>query len=66
MSSTPTPWDPQAPEVQRDQRAAFLENRGLAAVQLSPGGDYVAYLREQGESRSLFLLPTAGGRPRVR
>ena len=53
---------PRAPQL---PRAAFLENRGLAAVRLSPGGDYVAYLREQGESRSLFLLPTAGGRPRV-
>ena len=27
MSSTPTPWDPQAPEVQRDQRAAFDQLR---------------------------------------
>jgi dipeptidyl aminopeptidase/acylaminoacyl peptidase len=53
---------PRAPQL---PRAAFLENRGLAAVRLSPGGDYVAYLREQGESRSLFLLPTAGGKPRV-
>ncbi len=53
---------PRAPQL---PRAAFLENRGLTAVRLSPGGDYVAYLREQGESRSLFLLPTAGGRPRM-
>jgi dipeptidyl aminopeptidase/acylaminoacyl peptidase len=53
---------PRAPQL---PRTAFLEGRGLAAVRLSPAGDYVAYLREQGESRSLFLLPTAGGEPRV-
>ncbi len=53
---------PRAPQL---PRTAFLEGRGLAAVRLSPTGDYVAYLREQGESRSLFLLPTAGGKPRV-
>jgi dipeptidyl aminopeptidase/acylaminoacyl peptidase len=53
---------PRAPQL---PRTAFLDGRGLAAVQLSPAGDYVAYLREQGESRSLFLLPTAGGKPRV-
>jgi dipeptidyl aminopeptidase/acylaminoacyl peptidase len=53
---------PRAPQL---PRTAFLEGRGLAAVRLSPAGDYGAYLREQGESRSLFLLPTAGGEPRV-
>ncbi|HBN53187.1 MAG TPA: hypothetical protein DD456_03835, partial [Stenotrophomonas sp.] len=53
---------PRAPQL---PRTAFLESRGLTSVQLSPGGDYVAYLREQGESRSLFLLPAAGGKPRV-
>ncbi len=53
---------PRAPQL---PRTAFLESRGLTSVQLSPGGDYLAYLREQGESRSLFLLPTAGGKPRV-
>ena len=53
---------PRAPQL---PRSAFLDGRGLAAVRLSPAGDYVAYLREQGESRSLFLLPTAGGRSRV-
>lgn len=42
-------------------RTAFLEGRNLLSVQLSPSGDYVAYLREQGESRSLWLLPTRGG-----
>ena len=53
---------PRAPQL---PRTAFLESRRLTSVQLSPAGDYVAYLREQGESRSLFLLPTAGGKPRV-
>ena len=53
------------PRAAQLPRSAFLEGRGLAAVRLSPAGDYVAYLREQGESRSLFLLPTAGGKPRV-
>lgn len=43
-------------------RTAFLEDRGVAAVRLSPAGDFVAWLREQGESRSLMLLPTAGGK----
>lgn len=51
---------PRAPQL---SRAAFLDGRSLLSVQLSPGGDHVAYLREQGESRSLWLLPTqAGGR----
>jgi hypothetical protein len=27
MSNTPTPWDPQAPEVQRDQRSAYDQLR---------------------------------------
>lgn len=53
-----------APAV-RLPRAAFLDTPSLAAVQLSPSGDHVAYLREQGESRSLMLLPTEGGKPRV-
>jgi dipeptidyl aminopeptidase/acylaminoacyl peptidase len=42
-------------------RAAFVNDRALRAVQLSPDGRYVAYLREQGQSGSLWLLPTAGG-----
>ena len=52
---------PAAPQM---PRAAFLENRSLLSVRLSPGGDYVAWLREQGQSRALWLLPTAGGRAR--
>jgi dipeptidyl aminopeptidase/acylaminoacyl peptidase len=52
------------PRAPRLPRTAFLENRSLAAVQLSPAGDFVAYLREQKESRSLWLLPTQGGAAR--
>jgi dipeptidyl aminopeptidase/acylaminoacyl peptidase len=46
-------------------RSAFLENRRLLAVRLSPAGDQVAWLREQGDSRALWLLPTAGGPARI-
>ena len=53
---------PRAPKL---PRAAFLEGRSLLSVQLSPGGDHVAYLREQGASRSLWLLPTNGGPARA-
>ena len=43
-------------------RTAFLEARTLVAVQLSPAGDHVAYLREQKDSRSLWLMPTGAGK----
>ena len=47
-------------------RTAFLENRVIADVQLSPAGDCVAWLREQKASRGLWLLPTqAGGAARL-
>ena len=49
------------PRAPRLPRMAFLEARTLVAVQLSPAGDFVAYLREQKDSRSLWLLPTSGG-----
>lgn len=49
----------------RLSRTAFLENRALVAVVLSPAGDAVAYLREQKESRALWLLPATGGNPRM-
>lgn len=52
------------PRAQRLPRTAFLEGRTLVAVQLSPAGDHVAYLREQKDSRSLWLLPTNGGTAR--
>ena len=52
------------PMAPRLARAAFLETRALPSVQLSPDGRHVAYLHGAGESRSLWLLPTAGGAPR--
>ncbi len=55
----------QLPRAPRLPRTAFLENRTLVAAQLSPAGDFVAYLREQKDSRSLWLLPTAGGNARM-
>ena len=53
------------PRAPRLPRTAFLENRTLVAAQLSPAGDAVAYLREQKDSRSLWLLPTSGGKARM-
>ena len=53
------------PRAPRLPRAAFLENRTLVAAELSPAGDAVAYLREQKESRALWLLPTGGGNARM-
>ncbi len=53
------------PHAPRLPRAAFLENRTLVAAELSPAGDAVAYLREQKDSRALWLLPTGGGSPRM-
>ena len=49
------------PAATRLPRAAFLDANPLRSVQLSPDGRHVAYLREQGEARSLWLLPTTGG-----
>lgn len=53
------------PRAPRLPRAAFLENRTLVAAELSPAGDAVAYLREQKDSRALWLLPTGGGKARM-
>ncbi len=53
---------PRAPQLPRTD---FLDARALSAVTLSPAGDFVAWLREHGESRSLVLLPTAGGKARI-
>lgn len=50
-----------APRLSRD---AFLTPPALRVVQLSPDGRNVAYLRDEGESRSLWLLPVDGGAPR--
>jgi len=48
----------------RQPREAFLAPPSLTVVQLSPDGRHVAYLRNEGESRSLWLLPTDGGAAR--
>lgn len=53
------------PRAPRLPRADFLEARRIASVLLSPAGDQVAWLREQDASRSVMLLGTAGGTPRV-
>ena len=53
------------PRAPRLPRAAFLENRTLVAAGISPAGDAVAYLREQKDSRALWLLPTGGGNARM-
>ncbi len=53
------------PRAPRLPRTAFLENRTLVAAQLSPAGDAVAYLREQKDSRALWLLPADGGKARM-
>ena len=45
-------------------RAAFEASRALQSVRLSPDGRHVAYLRQLGQQRSLWLLPTAGGAAR--
>jgi dipeptidyl aminopeptidase/acylaminoacyl peptidase len=45
----------------RQPEASFLAPPALPVVQLSPDGRHVAYLRDEGEARSLWLLPTAGG-----
>lgn len=47
-----------APHYPRD---AFERSRALQSVRLSPDGRHVAYLQQQGEQRSVWLLPTAGG-----
>ncbi|RZA21754.1 MAG: S9 family peptidase [Lysobacteraceae bacterium] len=54
----------QLPRAPRLPRTAFLEARNLLSVQLSPDGGHVAYLREQKDSRSLWLLPTVAGHAR--
>jgi len=48
----------------RQSREAFLTPLSFTSVQLSPDGRHVAYLRDEGESRSLWLLPADGGAAR--
>src|SRR5690606_17618125 len=45
-------------------REVFLDNRALQVVRLAPDGRHVAWLRDEGASRSLWVLPTAGGTAR--
>ena len=49
------------PQASSQPREAFVDSRALQVVRLSPDGRHVAYLRDEGEARSLWLLPTAGG-----
>jgi dipeptidyl aminopeptidase/acylaminoacyl peptidase len=49
---------PAAPRLPRD---AFVGERALITARLSPDGRQVAYLSQQKQVRSLWLLPTAGG-----
>ncbi|MDQ3230168.1 MAG: prolyl oligopeptidase family serine peptidase [Pseudomonadota bacterium] len=49
------------PLAQKHPRDAFVNARALQSVRLSPDGRHVAYLREQGQARSVWVLPTAGG-----
>jgi dienelactone hydrolase len=53
------------PRAPRQSRETFMATGSFAAVRLSPDGRHVAYLRDAGGSRSLWLLPTAGGAARV-
>lgn len=52
------------PVAPRHPRDAFVNERALQAVRLSPDGRHVAYLREQGQARDLWLSPTGGGAAR--
>lgn len=52
---------PRAPEF---DRAQFLAQSTLLGAWLSPDGRHVAALRDEGRSRGVWLLPTAGGAAR--
>ena len=49
------------PAAARLPRDAFLDPPALLGVQLSPDGRHVAYLRREGQARSLWVLPTGVG-----
>jgi dipeptidyl aminopeptidase/acylaminoacyl peptidase len=49
----------------RLERADFLAHSGVHNVTLSPDGTQVAFQREQGSSRSLWLLPVSGDAPKL-
>lgn len=52
------------PRAAKLDRTAFLSRPDVRDVALSPDGRNVAWLREQGRNRSVWLLPTAGGAAR--
>ncbi len=52
------------PPAPRFERSAFLIRPAITAVSLSPDGSHVAYLREQGRNRGVWLQATAGGAAR--
>src|SRR5690606_17459771 len=49
----------------RQAREAFLAPAAIATVSLAPDSRHVAYLRDEGSSRSLWLRSSDGGAPRV-
>ena len=52
------------PRPPRFDRSAFLARSTVRDVALSPEGRNVAWLRQQGKNRSVWLLPAAGGVPK--
>ncbi|KGQ19734.1 Peptidase S9 [Lysobacter dokdonensis DS-58] len=52
---------PRAPQV---PRVAFLASSSLRGAWLSPDGGRVAWLRDEGRNRTLWVAPMAGGAPR--
>ena len=62
MSNTPTPWDPQAPEVQRDQRTAYdrLRERGYTLWTWDTGSDsYGGWITRSGDDEAMRLVASA-------
>lgn len=45
-------------------RSAFLQRGAVVAIRLSPDGKHVAWLRDRGERREVWLRATAAGTPR--
>jgi dipeptidyl aminopeptidase/acylaminoacyl peptidase len=51
------------PRAPQQPRIAFLASSSLEGAWLSPDGRRVAWLRDEGRNRSLWIAPTAGGAP---
>jgi dienelactone hydrolase len=49
------------PRAPRIDRATFLARPTLRDVALAPNGRHVAWLRDEGRNRSVWMLPAAGG-----